>query len=142
MIHSEREFGILCAQVNGALDAREVIDFVDYYPERANRVGKLWRAFCPVHRERIFRTLVVNPRRNTHHCEHQPCPAHQPGDLIDLVARAKKVSRKTAVVLLVDHFGAERLRLSDRQVDRLREMLDQENGVPPRPGVEDLPTEA
>lgn len=139
MIHSDREFGILCAQINSALDAREVIDFIDYFPERANRVGKLYRAFCPVHKERLFRTLVVNPRRNTHHCEHQPCPAHQPGDLIDLVARAHGVSRKKAAALLIAHFGPERLKLSDRQAQRIQDMLDEEDGV--FRGVEDRPTE-
>ena len=140
MLHSEREFGSLCAQINGALDARELIDFIDYFPERANRSGKLFRVFCPVHKERIFRTLIINPRRNTHHCEHQPCPAHQPGDLIDLVSRARGVTRRKAVALLIEHFGPERLRLSERQVERLQEMLDEETGG--NPGTADGPTEA
>jgi DNA primase len=110
-----REFSALCARINSALDIRELIDLIGYYPNRAIKVGGLWRTLCPVHNETIFRTLVINPRRNTYHCEHGVCPAHQPGDLIDLLAKARGCSRAKAVNELLQRIGSEKLRLTDRQ---------------------------
>lgn len=106
---------MICARVNAALDARELIDFLDYNAARANKVKGLWRCFCPIHEDHVFRTLVINPRRNTYHCEYTGCPANQPNDFIDLVARSRHISRFQAVQDLIGRFGLEKLRLTPEE---------------------------
>lgn len=121
---TEREFSAACARINSSLDVKEYIDLLGYYPEKAVRSGGLWRLFCPLHKDTLFRTLVINPRRNTYHCEYSLCTIHQPGDLIDLLARVRGGTLEQAVVELHERFGAEKLRLSAVQDANLRELAD------------------
>jgi len=117
----KKEFSALCARVNAALDVKQVVALIGYYPERAIQVAGLWRLFCPIHQETVFRTLVINPRRNTYHCEHTLCAAHQPGDLIDLLAKVHNKTRSQVVVDLMETVGQDVLRLSEDQEKLLRE---------------------
>lgn len=120
---NEREFEALCARMNAALDVQDVIQLIDYESERAIRVAGLWRMFCPIHGDTLFRTLVINPRRNTYHCEYSPCEAHQPGDLLDLLMKVRKMTREEIVSELLELYGAQRLRLSHTQESILRHYL-------------------
>ncbi len=111
----EQEFSALCAKINGALDVRDVIDLLDYNADKAIQSGGLWRLYCPIHNETVFRTLVINPRRNTYFCEYSACPAHQPGDLIELLSRVRQIHKAEVVLTLLKKFGTEKLRLTVEQ---------------------------
>lgn len=117
---NDADFSTLCARINAALDVRDVIDLVDYMPDKAIHSAGLWRLYCPLHGEKVFRTLVINPRRNTYVCEYSACDAHQPGDLIDLLARVHAMSAAEMVLHLVKKLGVEKLRLSDEQAKQLK----------------------
>lgn len=113
----------LCARINSVLDVREYIYFLDYYPERAIKVQGVWRMLCPVHGEQMFRTLVLNPRRNTAHCEHSACTAHKPMNLISLAVLVRGEAPERVVVAMVDFFGQAKLELDEDQralVEQLR----------------------
>jgi len=122
-IVDDKEFNNLCARINGALDTRAVIDLLGYHPDKAIRSGNLWRMYCPVHKDTIFRTLVLNPRRNTCHCEYSACEAHRPTDYIELIARARKTTRTKAVRFIIEHFGTDHLKLSEQQMETLKHFL-------------------
>ena len=119
----EYKFTSLCARINSSLEVKKVIEHVGFHPDKAVKAGGLWRLFCPIHGEEIFRTLVLNPRRNTYHCEHTACPAHQPGDMIDLLARVKRTSREYIVGELLAEYGAQRLRLTPQQEEELLDYI-------------------
>ncbi len=111
----EQEFSTLCAKINGALDVRDVIDLLDYSSDKAIQSAGLWRLYCPIHQETVFRTLVINPRRNTYICEYSACPAHQPGDLIELLSRVRATPKVEIVLILLKKYGTEKLRLTVEQ---------------------------
>lgn len=119
-----KDFAALCARINGALDVREYINLLGYHGDRAIKVGNLYRLFCPIHKDTVFRSLVINPRRNTYHCEHTACPGHSPGDLIDLLAKARGVPLTASCMELIAHFGHEALHVSAKHVEALRQHLD------------------
>ncbi len=117
---NSKEFSALCARINAALDVREYIQMLDYHPDKAIQVAGLWRLYCPVHQERVFRTLVINPRRNTYFCEHTACAAHQPGDLIELLIKVRQAPRAQIVIELIERFGSKNLRITEQQEELLR----------------------
>ncbi|MDK2973492.1 MAG: zinc finger protein [Candidatus Sumerlaeota bacterium] len=121
---NDREFSAVCARINSSLDVKEFIRLLGYYPEKAIRAGGLWRLFCPIHGDTLFRTLVVNPRRNTYHCEYSLCSIHQPGDLVDLLTKVRGCTREEAVAELYERFGADQLRLSATQDANLRDLTE------------------
>lgn len=126
---NDREFDNLCARINSSLDVKEFIDLLGYHADKAIRTAGLWRMFCPIHGDTLFRTLVINPRRNTYHCEYSLCAIHKPADLVDLLARVRGVAREAAVGELLDRFGAQHLRLTATQEVMLREHVAQ--NLPP-----------
>lgn len=113
-------FSTLCARINAALDLEEYIAFLNYHPEKALFSGGVWRLLCPVHNETVFRTLIINPRRNTCFCEHVNCGFHTHGDLIELLVKTRRLTRSMVVVSLLDHFQPEKLRLTLEQEEFLR----------------------
>jgi len=115
-----KRFASLCARINAAIDVEEFIDFFDYESDKAIYSGGVWRLLCPIHNENVFRTLIINPRRNTAFCEHTNCAAHTHGDLIELLVKYRRLPRAMVVVDIVKHFGAEKLRLTEEQEEFLR----------------------
>jgi hypothetical protein len=116
----QNRFATLCARINAALDLEEYIRSLNYFPDKALLSGGVWRLLCPVHQEQVFRTLIINPRRNTCFCEHVNCGFHTHGDLIELLVKTRRLTRAMVVVSLLDHFGAEKLRLTEEQETFLR----------------------
>lgn len=119
----DKEFLALCARINAALDARDLIQIIDYHADKAIRSGGLYRMYCPIHGDTVFRTLLLNPRRNTVHCEYSACAAHQPMDFIELLARCRGCSRPKAVVELIETLGPQKLKLNEDQEGFLRHFL-------------------
>ena len=118
----ERDFIATCARINASLDIKEYVAFLDYHPERAIKSQGLYRMLCPLHGETVFRTLVLNPRRNTAHCEHSGCDGHRPCDLIELAMKVYRKTREEIVLMMLDHFGQERLQLTNDLVEQLRQL--------------------
>lgn len=114
-IQRRKDFDVLCARINAAVDVSKYVHLVGYHADRAIQSMGLWRLYCPVHGDTLFRTLVINPRRNTCHCDHTNCAAHGPSDLIDLLAKVRQTNRAIAVTELIDHIEPARLTLTVEQ---------------------------
>lgn len=106
----------ICAQVNKAFEVAELIDYINWHPTKLVRTGDVYLAFCPIHRDTLFRTLVLNPRNNTYHCKHGGCPGSAPADFIDLLTRMKGLTIPEVIMDAISHFGPEYFRLSEKQV--------------------------
>lgn len=122
-IQRRKDFDVLCARVNAAIDVQKFITLLGYHPDRAIQSMGLWRMYCPVHGDTLFRTLVINPRRNTCHCDHTNCAAHGPSDLIDLLAKVRQTTRAGAVLELIAHIEADRLTMTEDQEQLVRLFL-------------------
>jgi len=118
----------ICAQVNSALDIRQLVHFLAYHPDKLKRDGDVYVTLCPIHKETVFRTLILNPRNNTYHCRHQACPGHHAADFLDLVVRVQHVSLPEAISNVVNHFGAEYFRLNAAQLDTIAELVKMSRG--------------
>lgn len=105
----------ICAQMNNALQIHDLVDYIDWYPDKLIRSGDVYLALCPIHRDPTFRTLVLNPRNNTYICKHINCLGNQPADLIDLIVKAKDEPVPEALANLVERFGADYFHLTERQ---------------------------
>lgn len=133
-----RELNALCAHINASLDIKEYIHFLDYHPEKAIKSQGLYRMLCPLHGETVFRTLVLNPRRNTAHCEHAGCEGHRPCDLIEMAMRIRREDRTTIVMRLLEFFGPERLQLTPSMLQQIRmlQLADRIDSAEAMPGSE------
>ncbi len=113
----------ICAQVNSALEVRQLVAFLAYHPEKLKREGDVYATLCPIHREEVFRTLVLNPRNNTYQCRYQACAGHHAADFLDLVVKVQRVPLPEAIHNLVTHFGADYFRLSAAQLETIAELV-------------------
>jgi hypothetical protein len=123
---SPTDLSTLCAKINSAIDVKEFVPLLQYYPERALQAFGLWRMYCPNHEETLFRTLVINPRRNTCHCEYSCCAAHQPTDLVDLLCKVRGITRPDALLLIIEAFGFERLKITEEQEQQIKGLLEED----------------
>jgi hypothetical protein len=121
-----KDLSALCARINAAIDVKEFIPLLQYYPEKALQAFGLWRMYCPLHEETLFRTLVINPRRNTCHCEYSCCVAHQPSDLVDVLCKTRGLTRPDTLVLLIETFGLERLKITPEQEEQIRRLIEED----------------
>jgi hypothetical protein len=124
----EYSYSQICAQVNSALSVQQVIQTIGWHPDKLIRSGDVYLAFCPLHRDEVFRTLVLNPRNNTYVCKHHGCPGHAPADLLDLLARAFNRTLPEVIQQLIDEMGAEHFRLTDHQQAVVRGLVQQVRG--------------
>ncbi len=94
-------------EINDALDPRRVLEFVAYKTDKIQDAGDTLRGFCPIHRENVFRTLVVNKERRSFKCMYGLCAGAEGGDLVRLVSLARGVSVNEAAHALVKEMGIE-----------------------------------
>lgn len=113
----------ICAQMNSALEIRALVNFLNYQPEKLKREGDIFLAMCPIHRDTVFRTLVLNPRNNTYQCRYQACPGNHAADFLDLVVRVQRVTLPEAIDALVKHFGPSYFRLNISQLETIAGLL-------------------
>jgi hypothetical protein len=112
----DQSYPEICALVNGAFDVRDLVEFIGWHPKKLVRTGDIYVALCPIHRDTIFRTLVINPRNNTYHCKHGGCPGNAPADFIDLITRVRGTTIPEVIEAVIAHFGADYFRLTERQL--------------------------
>lgn len=87
--------------VNNQLDIRRLMQVIDYRFEKYQENARGIKCFCPIHREGLFRNLVINPQARTFHCQYNQCPGSKGGNLVDLFSRALNISRDEAVRRIV-----------------------------------------
>jgi tetratricopeptide (TPR) repeat protein len=93
----------IASQVLEALDARRVLDIINYRLDTILEQETSVKAFCPIHQELVFRTLIIDPQGKRFKCSYSLCPGNIGGDLIELYAKAKKVDRQEAIKQILTH---------------------------------------
>ncbi|MCC5875362.1 MAG: hypothetical protein JJU11_03985 [Candidatus Sumerlaeia bacterium] len=121
----EYSYAQICAQVNAALDVRRVVEYIGWETEKLVRSGDIYLGMCPIHHEKMFRTLELNPRNNTYECKHVNCPGNAPSDLLDLIVKSSRKSLPEVLLNLANHFGPDQFRLTDRQMEFLADLVNQ-----------------
>lgn len=113
-------------KICGELDPLDLLEYIDFHPESIQRDGPRLRASCPIHRDSVFRTLLVEFATSAYHCSKADCPGAEGGDLIDLVAKSQRIPYDEAVRRLVVEYNID-VDLPDNHEARataLREALE------------------
>jgi hypothetical protein len=124
-IISEGEYSAICAQVNSGLEINDLLTYLNWYPEKLIRQGDVFITLCPIHQDTIFRTLVINTRNKTYCCKHVHCPGNHPSDYLDLLVKARQLPLPKVLDDVIEHFGPEYFRLSDKQVQAVKGLVQQ-----------------
>lgn len=97
----------LIEDVRRRLDAADVLRKINYRPEMIQNAGDGLKCFCPIHKETIFRTLLVDAKAGRYRCSNFSCAGAGGGDLIDLYARSSGMGYEQAMVELANAFGID-----------------------------------
>lgn len=124
-MNNENSYANICAQVNSAFEVRQLMEYIGWNADKIVRTGDVYFAHCPIHRDPVFRTLVLNPRNNTYHCKHVNCSGNRPSDFLDLLTRVTHKSLPEVIQESVNHFGADYFRLTPKQLAVIEDLVRQ-----------------
>ena len=102
-------------QFNRTLEPRELLKRMGYMSDSIYEDGKVIRIFCPIHKDQVRRSLVIDTERRTFKCQFTRCPVHKGGMLVELYAIALDMETPVAVERLTQG--------QDQQAER--SLLDQ-----------------
>lgn len=91
-------------EVHDALDVVELLRLIDYRTDTIQEIGTTVKCFCPIHKEHVFRTLILEKQQKTYRCSYSLCPGNKGGDLIDLYALVRGMDYDDALQALVSFF--------------------------------------
>ncbi|MCX7626255.1 MAG: DnaA/Hda family protein [Candidatus Sumerlaeaceae bacterium] len=94
-------------ELNEQLDPRAVLELIGYHTEKLQESAETFRGFCPIHRETVFRTLIIDKSRRSFRCMYSLCKGAAGGTLVELYALARDLPLEKAVEELGSHFGIE-----------------------------------
>lgn len=77
--------------VNAQLDAMAVLREIDFHADKAQQTGDTIKAFCPVHKDSRFRSLLVDPERHAYRCTVKTCRGYGGGSLLELHSLAMDI---------------------------------------------------
>ncbi|MEN6625271.1 MAG: DnaA/Hda family protein [Candidatus Sumerlaeia bacterium] len=97
----------LVDEVRQALDGGAILRRIGYRPEMIQETGDSIKSFCPIHKETIFRTLLIDKRAGRYRCSNYNCEGAVGGDLIDLYARSRGLGYEQALLELASQAGVE-----------------------------------
>lgn len=115
----------LIEKIRAEIDPVQLLRMIDYRTETIQIIGQTIKAFCPIHREPIFRTLLVDSHSRTYRCSNKQCTGHDGGDMIDLYARSRNIGYEEALPELASAFGVEvDLSVAQEYMRRAQEIAD------------------
>ncbi|MCX7719525.1 MAG: CHC2 zinc finger domain-containing protein, partial [Candidatus Sumerlaeaceae bacterium] len=95
------------AEINRSIEPRRLMEMIGYMVNKLQESGDTVRGCCPIHREKLFRNLIIQRKDRTFRCTHRPCPGAAGGDLVTLYALAKEVTRAEAAADLATAFSVD-----------------------------------
>lgn len=89
------------------LDARRVLEYLDYRTDTIQEGPKGLRCFCPIHKEQAFRSFSLDLGKGLGRCSYTPCPGHRPVNLLELVALVRNIPVEAALAELAQRFSLQ-----------------------------------
>lgn len=74
---------------------------IGYATDKLQVAGDSIKAFCPIHRDTRFRSLLVDCPKHTFKCTIKTCPGYAGGTLVDLFALSRQVDTVSASLEIV-----------------------------------------
>lgn len=88
-------------EVNRRLNVRKLMQAIDYRFDKYQEGPKAGKGFCPIHREGLFRNLLIDLETHTFRCQYTQCPGSKGGSLVSLFSQSMGVDMDVAVRRLV-----------------------------------------
>ncbi|MGI8906879.1 MAG: tetratricopeptide repeat protein [Candidatus Sumerlaeaceae bacterium] len=88
-------------EVNAKADAGELLKRIGYANDKIQVVGDAIKAFCPIHKDKKFRSLLIESGKQSFKCTLKTCAGAQGGTLVELYALARKMEPLLAGAELV-----------------------------------------
>ncbi len=74
----------ILSQINGLVDPPAFVRLLDYHPDKILSGDDSIKCFCPVHRERAVRSLIIHVPSRTYKCMMKHCACFKGGPLVEL----------------------------------------------------------
>ncbi len=87
----------LTEQINAVLDAESVLYKINYRVESMEQQGVSIKAFCPIHKETMIRSLMIDPNKRHFRCNYSNCPGNKGGTFLQLYCMAVGCSEEEGV---------------------------------------------
>ncbi len=110
------------------LTAEDVLEHLDWHPETFQLGQGTIRAYCPVHKEEKFRTLVIDRTKKTCYCSRLSCAISEGGDIIQLFALSQKIPYDDALRILVAEYSVD-VALAEEPEEIYRRVVEAENRI-------------
>lgn len=73
-------------QINEKIDPQQLIEKINYAPDKIQIVGTTLKCFCPIHKEKAFRSLIIDIKKKTFRCSLKSCKGFEGGTLVEFYA--------------------------------------------------------
>ncbi|HPB29895.1 MAG TPA: tetratricopeptide repeat protein [Candidatus Sumerlaeota bacterium] len=73
-------------QINDKVDPRDLLEKIDYATDKIQIIGPTLKCFCPIHKEKAFRSLIVDLKKKTYRCSLKTCKGFDGGNLVQFHA--------------------------------------------------------
>jgi tetratricopeptide (TPR) repeat protein len=90
-------------EFNRSLDPPALLRKLGFDDKAIADDGRHIRLYCPIHKDEVRRSLIIDRSENRYSCQYKSCPAHGGGLLIELVAQYLGVDVPEAIA----HLGQE-----------------------------------
>jgi tetratricopeptide (TPR) repeat protein len=94
----------LIEQVNEQLDPVALLERIGFATDRIQAVGGSVKAFCPIHKDTRFRSLLIDAKKKTFKCTNKACRGYEGGTLVDLYAAVREIEPLAAATELAHLF--------------------------------------
>lgn len=119
----------LMERVNSVLDAETVLFKINYRVESIEQSGVSIKSFCPIHKETMIRSLMIDPSKRRFRCNYFNCPGNKGGTFWDLYRLATGSNEEEAV-----RFWCRELGIGEEYASALGTGLEQ-----PEAAAKDIP---
>ena len=82
----------LAHQVHQRIDTAELLHLIGFHADKMQVSGKVIKAFCPIHQDSRFRSLLLDSESREYRCTIKTCKGYDGGTIIDLYARSRDIS--------------------------------------------------
>jgi chromosomal replication initiator protein DnaA len=89
------------------LEARSILEAINYRTDTIQEIGDTVKSFCPIHKEQVFRTLIINTQDKSYRCSYSLCPGNKGGDLISLYALSHNLDYDQGIAKVVKDLNME-----------------------------------
>lgn len=114
--------------VNNLLDAETVLTRIDYKLDSIRQNGTDLRCYCPIHKEELIRSLIINTTHRNFRCGYNRCPGSKGGSLFDLYVLSTGMSPEEALREWQTQLGIAPKRQAEAPVEE-QPPVEQEAGV-------------